>query len=248
MADHRVSAPITISIGLWKTCWNIPVSHPRPRKAVTPLPWRWRNRSNLLPQQLLNPISTVGPSSSWCGCLSMIVIVSCYCIWDPYIFSLLSFSGSFSSPHKEAGTCCISSTLLQRCCITTPSSSAKYSHINPPPRPLVPQWLFDSPILPNKAHHWTNAFNWQLEPINTEASSHGYDTIQYICAYSWMKNTFSAGFVLWKLSVSQASACPEKALETCRCLQTDSPCFSRSAPGVLFTLKNYNFADKCRLI
>lgn len=50
----------------------------------------------------------------------------------------------------------------------------------PPTHPLLLRWLSDSPILLNNAYHWTNAFNWQLEPINTEASSQGYGATQYI--------------------------------------------------------------------
>lgn len=85
-----------------------------------------------------------------------------------------------------------------------------------------------------------------MEPINAEASSHGYGTIKIHMCIFMNENTFSAGFVgeMWKLSVSQALCCPEKALETCRCFEADSPytaAFSRPSPWVVFTFRSYNF-------
>lgn len=79
------------------------------------------------------------------------------------------------------------------------------------------------------------------------ASSHGYSTINYIRTYSWMKNTFSAGFkmetwshsVSWSLDVLKR---PFRAADVLR-LTHYTVAFSTPAPWVVFTLRSYNFHD-----
>lgn len=123
-------------------------------------------------------------------------------------------------------------------CITSPSCSAKYSHTDPS-QPLL-RWFSDSPVCLNKAHHWTLMHLsdiWNLLMLKPEA----VDTLNDICAYSWMKMHLQQDC---GNTVSQAFRCPEKALQSGRCLKADSldaVAFSSPCQWVVFTLTSYNF-------
>lgn len=122
----------------------------------------------------------------------MIVIAFHYYIWRPRGLAVkVCWASPASSRPSQRGRTLLDFqhfTSLQLCCITSPFSSAKHSHINP--HPSLSSCGGCLTHQRNNAHHSTNVFNWQLEPINAEASSHGYGTVKYICAYSWMKIHF----------------------------------------------------------
>lgn len=239
-------ASITVSIGLWKTCWNIPVSRPNLRRPLHLFHDHYATVQTFSPNsyQLPSPQQQTGAPPAG---LPMI-IVSHYWIWTSQMFGhtvkVCSFSWSPSRPPTKRQELAVFPALH--------ITAALLYHISlllcqvqphkPPPDPSSCGGS-DSPILLNNAHHWTDAFNWQLEPINTEASSHGYGTIQYICAYSWMKLHFQQDSQLWKVSVSQAFGRPERPLRRLEMFGgwlTSAAAFSRPAPWV-FTLRSYNF-------
>lgn len=138
------------------------------------------------PNWRADPISSPICSARQCK----IVIVFHYCTWRPHILGLTvkaCWASGFHSSLTEGRRLHISATLISLLlCQAQP-------HKPPPSLSACGGCLTHQR---NNAHHSTDVFNWQLEPINAEASSHGYGTIKYICAYSWMKIHFQQD--LWE--------------------------------------------------
>lgn len=162
---------------------KLPFKPPSPTATGSPLRsgtklevWTGEQRSSLF--------STPGDG---CYCFPLLYLESSHS--GPLCKSLLSLSGFLTS--------------LQFCCLTAPSTSAKCSHITPPPNPASPPavalWLTHGTMPTIQLMYLIDSWN----PLMPKASSHGYGTIKYICAYSWMKVRFQQDFLreMWKLCV-----------------------------------------------
>lgn len=138
-------------------------------------------------------------------------------------------------PHVPAALLSHSSLHL---CQAQPHNPPPPSHPpNPASPPAVALWLTHGTMPTIQLMYLIDSWN----PLMPNASSHGYGTIKYICAYSWMKVRFQQDFLreMWKLCVSQAFS-DERMFAgwlTVRCCW----CLARPAQGLIFTLRRSHF-------